>query len=98
SGQDGHGRADEPDEHQDGDDDSHPRHARHQNGEGTGFGPLRAGQRFWYLAGPFTGAKNPGRAIRPTRTSISTGRSIPTALRTRSPTSVGWVPRRPATP
>ena len=98
SGQDGHGRADEPDEHQDGDDDSNPRHAGHQNGEGAGVGPLPAGQRFWYLAGAFIGAKNAGRAIRPTRTSISTGRSIPTALRTRSPTSVGLVARMPTTP
>jgi len=54
--------------------------------------------RFWYFSGGFIGAKKTGRAMRPTGTSISTGRSIPTALRTRSPTSVGLAARIPTTP
>ena len=42
--------------------------------------------------------KKRGRGIRPTGTSIRTGRSRATASRTRSPTSVGSLARNPATP
>src|SRR5439155_24945351 len=53
---------------------------------------------FWYFAGARRGEKKFGRGMRPTGTSMRTGRSSWIASRTSLPTSVGSLARIPVAP
>src|SRR5262245_39282622 len=60
--------------------------------------PLPYLAQCWYRGSVLSGEKNTGRPIRPTGTSMSTGRSIWIASATSLPTSAGSFARRPTAP